>query len=189
MRDIRTTHGTKRFVPERSGFAVKTDFFSGTMAEMTFEQLESCDKKETAVLFPVGVIEEHGPHLPLATDILSSLEECRLIGAELERMGRKYLIAPPYYWGINHCTGGFGGSFSLRPETMRAVLCDILGNLHSFGFDKVYLDNAHGDPVHVSTLLAACWEARRREAPYRSAMPALRQSTPFTRTRFRSYSK
>ena len=53
-------------------------------------------------------------------------------------MNEKCLIAPPYYWGINHCTGAFPGSFSLREETMKSVLFDIFNNLNNFGFKRIY---------------------------------------------------
>ena len=45
------------------------NIFKDTMSEMTYEQVEKLVEQEAIVLFPVGIIEEHGPHLPLGTDI------------------------------------------------------------------------------------------------------------------------
>ena len=45
------------------------NIFKDTMSEMTYEQIEKLVEQEAIVLFPVGIIEEHGPHLPLGTDI------------------------------------------------------------------------------------------------------------------------
>jgi len=42
--------------------------FSDTMADMTFQQIEDAAKKNIPVLFPIAVIEEHGPHMCLGTD-------------------------------------------------------------------------------------------------------------------------
>ena len=39
------------------------------MSEMTYKQIENLVEQDAVVLFPVGIIEEHGPHLPLGTDI------------------------------------------------------------------------------------------------------------------------
>lgn len=89
------------------------------------------------VLFPLGVIEEHGPHLPLGTDIYFSYAVCRKIKSEIERLREKCLIAPPFYWGINHCTKAFPGSFSLKLETMKCVLKDIFEDFKRFGFESI----------------------------------------------------
>lgn len=129
--------------------------FDKTMATMNWNEIEGLGHKGIPVLFPLGVIEEHGPHLPLGTDIYFSYAVCKKIKEEIERMEGKCLIAPPYYWGINHCTGAFPGSFSLREETMRMVLLDLFENLNRFGFERIYCINEHGDPVHVKTILDA----------------------------------
>ena len=107
------------------------------------------------VLFPLGVIEEHGPHLPLGSDIYWSDNMCRLVKTELEKMGQKSLIAPGYYWGVNYCTGGFPGSFSLKPETMKQVLFEIFENLKNFRFSEVYCFNYHGDSHHIYSIADA----------------------------------
>jgi len=43
--------------------------FHETMVDMTFQEVEEAAKRGAIVLWPMGVIEEHGPHLPLGTDI------------------------------------------------------------------------------------------------------------------------
>ena len=37
------------------------------------------------LLFPIGVIEEHGPHLPLGSDVYYSSKICELVKEELKR--------------------------------------------------------------------------------------------------------
>lgn len=135
--------------------------FSNTMADMNWKEIEEVGHKDVPVLFPLGVIEEHGPHLPLATDIYFSYAISRKIKTEIENMGGKCLIAPPYYWGINHCTGAFPGSFSLKEETMKRVLNDIFENLSCFGFQRIYCINQHGDPLHIKTILDAIQESNK----------------------------
>lgn len=132
-----------------------------TMADMSWEELAKLGNKDIPVLFPLGVMEEHGPHLPLATDIYLSYAICKRIKLEIENANETCLIAPPYYWGINHCTGGFPGSFSLREDTMKNVLKDIFENLNKFGFNKIYCINQHGDPIHLRTILDAIQEANK----------------------------
>lgn len=129
--------------------------FDKTMADMTWQEVEKAAQENQIVLFPLGVIEEHGPHLPLGTDAYWSYASCRCILEELNNKGERALIVPPYYWGVNHCTGGFPGTFSVRPETMKAVLMDIFKNLHDWGFHNIFCNNYHGDAEHIRTILGA----------------------------------
>lgn len=133
--------------------------FAHTMADMNWKEIEQMGQESVPVLFPLGVVEEHGPHLPLGTDIYMSYAVCRKIKSEIEGMSHKCIIAPPFYWGINHCTKAFPGSFSLKPETMMRVLKDIFEDFKRFGFKNIYCVNQHGDPVHIKTILGAIQEA------------------------------
>lgn len=119
--------------------------FSNTMADMNYQQVEKAALENLPVLFPVAVIEEHGPHLCLGTDTYLTYYLCNRIRERLIELGTDCLIAPPYYWGINGATTGFAGSFTVKPETMTAVLCDSLECLKNWGFNNIFLFNFHGD--------------------------------------------
>ena len=122
--------------------------FSETMADMTYQQIEKAAERKIPVLFPIAVIEEHGPHLCLGTDTYIIYNLCKKIRKGLLEKGVDSLIVPPYYWGINIATNGFAGSFSVKPETMVLVLCDLLRCLKSWGFENIFLFNFHGDLKH-----------------------------------------
>lgn len=136
--------------------------FKDTIADMNWKEIEAKGKEKIPVLFPLGVIEEHGPHLPLGTDIYFSYAVSRKIKEALSNLKTDSLIAPPFYWGINHCTGAFPGTFSVKPETMKSILIDIFENLHRFGFNQVYCVNYHGDARHVATILEAIKAANEK---------------------------
>jgi creatinine amidohydrolase len=138
----------------------RVNIFEETMAHMTYVQIEKAAREGSIVLFPVGVIEEHGPHLPLAVDVYGSYLQSRMIKSELERKGIKSLIAPPFYWGINVATGSFGGSFSCREETMISVLFDAMSSLKKWGFDRIFFINHHMDGGHMKALNQAIQKAR-----------------------------
>lgn len=129
------------------------------MITKNWAEIKEAADKGSKVLFPIGVIEEHGPHLPLGSDIFYSSGVCELVKEELVKRGQETLIVPGYYWGINFCTGAFPGSFSLKPETMKQVLFEIFENLKSFGFSEVYCFNYHGDSHHVNTIVDAICKA------------------------------
>lgn len=48
----------------------RVNIFEETMAHLTYVEIEKAAAERTPILFPVGVIEEHGPHLPLAVDVI-----------------------------------------------------------------------------------------------------------------------
>lgn len=129
--------------------------FADTMALDKWTEMEEYGRKGAKVLFPIGVIEEHGPHISLASDISWSHAMCRRVKEKLRESGCESIIAPPYYWGVNQCTGAFPGSFSLKPETMQQVLLETFQNLKAFGFEEVYCFNYHGDAAHIKAILEA----------------------------------
>jgi len=86
---------------------------------------------------------------------------CKLTRRELESRGIKTVIAPPFYWGINRTSHVFPGTFTVRPETMKAVLHDMLASLKSMGFQNIYSINAHGDGLHTRTAIEAVVEAQK----------------------------
>ncbi|MBQ7919454.1 MAG: creatininase family protein [Lachnospiraceae bacterium] len=132
-----------------------SSIFEDTMVTGNWQQVQRAGEEKQPVLFPLGVIEEHGPHLPLGADIYWSAAMCRLVKERLGALGQKCVIGAPYYWGVNYCTGGFPGSFSLKPETMQQVLFEIFENLKDFGFSEIYCFSYHGDSFHVRAIAEA----------------------------------
>jgi creatinine amidohydrolase len=127
--------------------------FKNTMVDMTYPQIEEAIAKKACVLLPVSVVEEHGPHLCLGTDIYLTQTVSEKIQKRLQSENCEVLIAPPFYWGINSITNGFPGSFAISPETMSIMLLEIIGNFIKWGFDKIFLLNFHGDFVHIKTII------------------------------------
>lgn len=129
--------------------------FADTMADLTYVQVEEAARRGVPVLVPLGVIEEHGPHLPLGTDIYGAYVLSRLVKQGLAEHGVECLLSPPMYWGINQVTSAFVGSFRVRPATARALLDDVLDSLQEQGFHELFLINHHGDQLHNEVIVAA----------------------------------
>lgn len=136
-----------------------TSIFEETIVTSNWKEVEKAGNEGQSVLFPLGVIEEHGSHLPLGSDIYWSYCMCKMVKSVLQMKGKECVIAPPYYWGVNHCTGGFPGSFSLKPETMQQVLFEIFENWKNFGFLEIYCFSYHGDSYHVKSIVRAIQRA------------------------------
>lgn len=129
--------------------------FKDTMVNMKWTDIQGCVDKNALVLLPLGVIEEHGSHLCLGTDIYIAHIQCMFIKEKFKEKGYEAVIAPPFYWGICQATDGFIGSFKVRKETVKALLFDVMASLAEFGFKNVYGINAHGDIEHSVALIEA----------------------------------
>ncbi|MFD3449987.1 creatininase family protein [Microbacteriaceae bacterium 4G12] len=134
--------------------------FQETMADMTWTEVEESIRNGAIVLLPSGVIEQQGPHICTGADIYISHLICKYMKRELEENGIHILIAPPFYWGINHVTGAFPGSFTARKDIVKALLFDILDCLQKWGVQQVFLIDVHGDYQHGSALFESIKEAR-----------------------------
>ena len=135
------------------------NIFANTMADMKWPDIQHGADKNAIVLLPMGVIEEHGPHLCLATDIYTAHIYCEAVKRKLESKGYAAIIAPPFYWGICQAARGFIGSFNIRPETAKALLFDVLSSLNDFGFKRIFAVNAHGDVEHKIVAMNAFKDA------------------------------
>jgi creatinine amidohydrolase len=156
---VRSNHEERR----SKGASVTTkgySVFDGTMADMTYVEIERAAEEKAIILLPTGVIEEHGPHLPLGVDVYGSYLIAKMTRAELNRKGISSLIAPPFYWGMNNCTASFAGSFTVREETMISLIWDIMNSLKRWGFKNVFVMNHHYDEAQNRTLKTAIQKAR-----------------------------
>ncbi len=128
--------------------------FHETMADMTFREIEAAAREGAIVLWGLGVIEEHGPHLPLATDVYVPYATLREVRRQLAARDVPSVIAPLFYWGVNAATAAFAGSFVVRPEVMIELMKDVFGSLRKDGFTAVYCLSGHGDAAHNRALFA-----------------------------------
>jgi creatinine amidohydrolase len=85
--------------------------------EMSWIEFRDAMKETDLVIIPVGVVEEHGCHNPLGTDVLIAEECAKLIG---ERA--KVPVAPVMPFGYSPNVVCFPGTNSLDPELYRKVL-------------------------------------------------------------------
>lgn len=146
---------------KRLPYGVQKNFsvFEDTMVEMTWQEVQSAADKGAIALLPIGIVEGHGPHLDLSADFYISTLNCRYLKQELEDRGIDTLIIPPFYWGISLDVARYAGTFSVRPETMKGLLTDIFASLKSWGFRRIFIQNAHGDHLHVDTIKSAIADA------------------------------
>jgi creatinine amidohydrolase len=131
------------------------NLLDGTIAHMTWPEVERSAKSGAVALWAIGSIEEHGPHLPLATDAYVPSLELQNVRKILQRQRIRAEIVPPFYWGVNQVTGAFPGSIEIRPEVMSSLLQDVFRSLGRAGFKKVFIITGHYDAAHSVSIANA----------------------------------
>ena len=135
--------------------------FDNTMVDMPWTEIEKSIENGAVVLLPVGVIEEHGPHMCCGSDIYQAYISARIVKSELDKKGIPSLIAPPFYWGIAEIANCFPGTFTVSESTMKSLLYDIFVSLDKWGVKNVIVFNGHGEPKHQDVLHQSMIESHK----------------------------
>ena len=108
--------------------------------ELTAVQFKEAVKKSSeTVIIPMGVLEKHGPHMPLGTDVYTA-REIALRAAEMEYA----VVFPWYYFGQINEARQQPGTIAYSPELIWRMLQETLDELCRNGFKKIILINIHG---------------------------------------------
>lgn len=130
----------------------QADVLAGTIAELTWPEIDAAARDDAVLLWAFGVIEQHGPHLPTGTDVYLPSARVRAVSDRLAGHGVRALVMPPYYWGVNVVSAGFPASYQVRPELMRELMADVLDGVARDGFRRVFCFSGHGDALHNRTV-------------------------------------
>lgn len=90
-------------------------------------------------VLPVGSFEQHGSHLPLATDTIVA---CGIAEAIAAAYG--LFLLPPVTLSCSHEHAAWPGTVSISSATLRAVISDVIDSLTASETDRLVLVNGHG---------------------------------------------
>lgn len=112
------------------------------IADQTWPELGEYFENESLALVPLGSTEQHGPHLPLATDHLIAEAYAR---EAAERTG--YLCTPTINVGVSPHHKQFNGTMWVDAPVFRDYVKSFTRNLAYHGIDRVVYVNAHGGNI------------------------------------------
>jgi creatinine amidohydrolase len=117
------------------------DLPSLLLEDLTSPEVKAAiDDGYTTVIIPSGAVEQHGPHVVMASDTL----QARAIGVRVaERLGRT-LVAPAVAVGCSDHHMAFSGTLSLRSEVFQEIHLDYCRSLAKHGFTRIACYAAHG---------------------------------------------
>jgi len=132
----------KTWVPDERNFAY-----------LNWKTVDALPRESTLLILPTAAIEQHGHHLPLATDtLLNNLmlgHALKILPAELS-----VYALPPVHYGKSNEHIGFPGTLSVSASTFMAVLRDLGSSLVQARFQKLVLYNTHGGNTALIDVMA-----------------------------------
>ena len=132
----------KTWIPDAHNFAY-----------LNWKQVDALPRESTLLVLPTAAIEQHGHHLPLATDTLIN---DLILGKALALIPEELPIyaLPPVCYGKSNEHIGFPGTMSVSAQTFLAVVRDLGASIAASGFNKVVLYNTHGGNSSLVDVLA-----------------------------------
>ncbi|PYV51504.1 MAG: creatininase [Acidobacteria bacterium] len=136
---------------------VSISFFAQAQQKLSthWEELAAADfvraieRSQATCVLPFGILEKHGPHLPLGTDLLD-VRYAALHAAEQEYT----VVFPEYYFGqifeARHEPGTVAYSAHLQLELLQETTDEMARN----GCKKIIIVNGHGGNEHLLPFFA-----------------------------------
>jgi len=123
---------------------------------LTVNELQEALIKTKTVIIPIGVVEQHGFHLPLVTDIIIANEIPKRAGDRLNAV-----VAP----SVNYCFSGgeLTGTINVNPSVFGLYICEICEEFFKLGFLDVVLFLGHGGTENAAALKSSIQTLLRRD--------------------------
>jgi creatinine amidohydrolase len=119
---------------------------------------QAIQQSKGTCLLPFGILEKHGPHLPLGTDLLN-VRYATLHAAEQEFA----VVFPEYYFGqifeAKHEPGTMAYSVELQLKLLQETTDEMARN----GCKKIIIVNGHGGNEHLLPYFAQAQMASPKE--------------------------
>lgn len=120
-------------------------------AQMTWPEIGRVAEEDRVVVIPIATMEDHGPHLPIDTDVKLIESMC---AAACARIPDKVVLLPVVTHGYSPHHGDFPGSINIRWNVFVEHLTDITNSLVGHGFRRFVLANGHGSNMPLVNMAA-----------------------------------
>lgn len=123
---------------------------------------KALEKSNRTCILPIGILEKHGPHAPLGSDLIH-VREWSAMAAKQEYA----VVFPDYFYGQVYEAKQQPGTFALPSRVVWDLLEATVEEIARNGFDKIVIVNGHGgNPQLLRYFVQAQLEKRRDYAVY-----------------------
>ncbi len=140
------------------------------LLELNYQELDRLNRYQTVFLLPLGPPEEHGPHLPLGTDVFNSEYFASELASSILSLKPDFEVVLMPTLSLGTSIFRFPGSLKIRQRTLRDLIVDYCSSLACYGFKYFLILNAHGGIRHLVALEEACRKVSRK---YKARMYSL----------------
>jgi len=142
-----------------SSISAQTQKLSPKWEELTAPDfVQAIHQSQGACILPFGIIEKHGPHLPLGTDLL----DVRF--AVMNAVQQEYAVVfPEYYFGQIFEAQQEPGTVAYSLSTQLTLLQETVKEMARNGCKKVLIVNGHGGNNSLLPLFAQAQLATPRD--------------------------
>ena len=133
------------------------------LEELAWPRIDALDRARTMFILPIGMLEEHGPHLPIAADTFGVAFEAKGVAARVSQALPAWTIVMmpliPYgESGANEIGGDLvhPGTYGIRQSTLRSLVADIGAQVAQNGFTSIFVLTGHAAPTHGIAVNEAC---------------------------------
>jgi creatinine amidohydrolase len=120
--------------------------------------IQAVHQSQGVCVLPFGILEKHGPHLPIGTDLL----DVRF--AVLNAVKQEYAVVfPEYYFGQIFEAQHQPGTVAYSLQTQLTLLQETVSEMARNGCKKVVIVNGHGGNNHLLPLFAQAQMATPRD--------------------------
>lgn len=133
------------------------------LEELNWKQIEKFDIKKTIFFIPISPLEEHGPHLPVGTDLLTARDSAREAIKTLNQKKPEftYILFPSIPLGHTKRASCFPGTVSTKIKTIKTIIQDICTSLAQFGYKYFIICTIHMDLGHLKGIYAGINKAMK----------------------------
>ncbi|WP_295153617.1 creatininase family protein [uncultured Ruminococcus sp.] len=129
---------------------------------LTWSEIKDIDKSKSMVFTVIAPIEEHGTHLPLATDIIEGEYWSKGAMTEIERRsGAECFYLPPFPVAAAS-VNEFYGSIHFTMKTVCDVTYAVIESIRFMGFKNIVVIASHADPQHQIAVEKAVRKINKR---------------------------
>ena len=127
------------------------------LEELSWKKIDELDRDKTIFFLPISPLEEHGPHLPVGTDLLTikdvTNETIKILSKKRPELS--YVMIPPIPIGYCKFNTEFPGSISVSGKTVRDVVLGVGSFLGDHNFKYLIICTFHLAVAHLKGIYSA----------------------------------